>query len=256
MTTLAPGIWPAWEAVLETPGLAVLVTTMAVAGLVRGFSGFGTALIFVPVAGIYLPPAQVIALVVLTGLPSGAMLLPGALRQGATRQVVWLIAGAMVTLPLALWLGSGLDATLVRWIVCGVAGGMLTALVLGWRHHGRIGRGGLLGIGAGAGALGGLTGLTGPLVILFYLSRHKAAAVRANTILFLAAADVMLAGLLMVQGVLDAALLALALVLTIPYLTTIALGTALFTPRYETEYRALAYAVIGGAVGIGLPIWG
>lgn len=255
MIPAAQGIGAAVEAALATPGLGVLALAMAVAGVVRGFSGFGTALIFVPVAGIFLPPHQVIAVVVLTGLPSGAMLLPGAVRQGVTREVLWLIGGAMVTLPLALWLGSGVEATAIRWIVCAVAGAMLGALVLGWRYRGQMGRTGIGLIGAGAGALGGLTGLTGPLVILFYLSRHAAASVRANTILFLAATDVMLAGLLAVRGVLDASVLTLALLLTMPYLATIRLGSFLFNPRHETLYRKVAYSVIGAAVLIGLPLW-
>lgn len=240
---------------LDEAGLAVLIVTMAVAGIVRGFTGFGTALIFVPVAGMFLPPSQVIAVVVLTGLPSGAVLVPGALRQGATREVVWLIAGALLTLPFALWLGEKIDATLIRWLVASVAGGMLLALIFGWRWHRRSGPAGLTAIGGGAGMLGGLSGLTGPLVILFYLSRHAAASVRANTILFLAATDVMLTGLLALRGVLDASVLTLAVVLTIPYLATIRVGTWMFRPDLEQVYRVLAYAAIGAAVLVGLPLW-
>ena len=41
---------------LATPGLIWLLFTIGLAGIVRGFSGFGTALIFVPVANIFLEP--------------------------------------------------------------------------------------------------------------------------------------------------------------------------------------------------------
>ena len=42
-------------AALELPGVWWLAATLVAAGIVRGFSGFGSALIFVPVAGIFLP---------------------------------------------------------------------------------------------------------------------------------------------------------------------------------------------------------
>lgn len=49
--------------VLATPGLVWLILTISVAGIVRGFTGFGTALVFVPVAGMFLPPQVVVAVI-------------------------------------------------------------------------------------------------------------------------------------------------------------------------------------------------
>ena len=70
---------PDWLApVLAVPGLGWMVFTIAAAGVVRGFTGFGTALIFVPVAGQFLPPADVILLITLTGVGSTVALLPRA----------------------------------------------------------------------------------------------------------------------------------------------------------------------------------
>ena len=53
---------------LALPGVWSLILAMSVAGIVRGFSGFGTALIFVPVAGLFLSPAQVVGTIVITGI--------------------------------------------------------------------------------------------------------------------------------------------------------------------------------------------
>lgn len=46
--------------VWATPGLIWLLLAISVAGIVRGFTGFGTALVFVPVAGIFLLPQTVV----------------------------------------------------------------------------------------------------------------------------------------------------------------------------------------------------
>ena len=43
---------------LALPGLPWLVLAATLAGLVRGFSGFGSGLVYMPIAGAVLPPAQ------------------------------------------------------------------------------------------------------------------------------------------------------------------------------------------------------
>jgi uncharacterized membrane protein YfcA len=243
-------------AALATPGLGWLLLTISVAGVVRGFSGFGTALVFVPVAGIFLAPQVIVAVMMLTGLVSSSALLPRAWGQADRREVGLLALAALLTVPLGLWLMTRLDPVLIRWCVAVIATVTLAALVSGWRFSGRVSRPQLAGIGALAGGIGGMTGLTGPAVILFYLAGQSAAqAVRANTILFLAALDVVIVVNLLVQGAVDWALVALALVLAVPYVMTSLIGQGLFDPRHERLYRWVAYAVIALAVLSGLPIW-
>ena len=88
--------------VLATPGLIWLVVTIGAAGIVRGFTGFGTALIFVPVAGMFLPSAEVIALITLTGVASTMALLPKAWATAEKRDVGLLSLAALVTVPVGL----------------------------------------------------------------------------------------------------------------------------------------------------------
>ncbi|MEM6467098.1 MAG: sulfite exporter TauE/SafE family protein [Pseudomonadota bacterium] len=244
-------------AVLATPGLMWLMLTIAAAGLVRGFSGFGTALIFVPVANIFLDPKEVIVVITLTGVASNAVVLPRAWRQGSKGEVGLLVMAALLTVPLGLWALDLLDATTIRWIITAVAGGMLAALIAGWRYSGAVTRPVMLAIGAAAGVIGGMTGLTGPVVVLFYLAGQAVAqSVRANTILFLAALDVVVIVNLALQSAVTPELLILAIVLSLPYATTTLLGQWLFRPDYERVYRAVAYTVIALAVVSGLPLWG
>ena len=246
----------AFSQALATPGLVWLMLVIGAAGLVRGFAGFGTALIFVPVANIFLDPKQVVTVIVLTGIASNAVILPRAWKQGSRREVGMLVVAAVVTVPLGLWLLEVLDKTTVRWAITIVAGGMLAALVGGWRFSGNVSGPVVLAIGAAAGVVGGATGLTGPVVILFYLAGQAVAqSVRANTILFLAALDVVILTNLMIGGDVPLGLLALALVLAVPYAATTVIGQALFDPKYEKLYRYVAYGVIGLAVLSGVPIW-
>lgn len=242
-------------AVLVTPGLGWMALAILAAGIVRGFTGFGTALIFVPVAAQFLPLAEVVLIMAVTGLFSAAVLVPGAWRVADKKEVANLFISAAITVPLGVWLLTVLDAITIRWIVVGIATVTLAAIITGWRWHGTLSMAGRLAIGGTTGIMGGMTGLMGPVVIIFYLANaRRAEAVRANTIVFLAAADVLLVANLGLGGLAEVSAVLTALVLTVPYLIFTRIGQALFNPGYEKTYRAAAYAVIGLAVISGLPI--
>jgi len=179
--------------VIAVPGLGWMLLAITAAGLVRGFTGFGTALIFVPAAGQFMAAADVIMVMAITGLFSMAALVPGAWKNADRSEVASLAVAAALCVPLGVWILSLLDMLTIRWIVSVVVLVTLVAVMTGWRWRGRLGWPGRLAIGAGAGTLGGMTGLTGPVVIIFYLANARSAAtVRANTILFLAALDLVL----------------------------------------------------------------
>jgi uncharacterized membrane protein len=94
------------------------------------------------------------------------------------------------------------------------------------------------------------------VVILFYLSGHALAqAVRANTIVFLAALDVVIVVNLLLWGEAEWAWVWLAGLLALPYFFTTLLGQAMFAPARQGLYRSAAFVVIGLAVLSGLPIW-
>lgn len=243
-------------AALAHPGFWWLAVTVAVAGVVRGFTGFGSALIFVPVAGIFLPPVHVIAVITLIEVASIAALVPRAWGHAERGQVGLLILAALPTVPLGLMIMEALDAVAVRWIVAAFAGLTLIALISGWNFKRTVRLPLVLAIGAAAGLLGGMTGLTGPVVVLFYLAGGRAAqSVRANTILFLGALDFVIAGNLLLRGFADFSVLWLAGLLAVPYFVTMMMGQALFHPAYERLYRRAALMIITLAVVTGLPIW-
>ena len=241
---------------LALPGLGLLLAAFGVAGLVRGFTGFGTALIVVPIANIYMSAKDVIAIVSLAGIASNAVILPRALRQSNFIEVILLVAFTFVTIPIGLWLLDYIDDITVRWMITFVAGGMLCALVSGWRYSGTVKATGILTIGAAAGLVGGMTGLIGPVVIIFYLAGKSAVRViRANTIVFLASFDFIVITYLFIFGDLTGLLILLACIVAIPYAIMTLVGQSLFDERRERIYRVASYCIIALAVISGLPLW-
>jgi uncharacterized protein len=241
------------------PGsLAWLVAVTALAGMVRGFSGFGTALVFLPLAALVLHP--VAALVILLALDIGGPLvnLPRALAEGQPRQILVLSAGMVAGLIPGVAILLVLPPEAFRWGVSGVALVAAGLLASGWRWRGSRGPGVQAGVGALSGFLGGSTGLSGPPVVAYYLaSRAPAAVVRANMILYLFAVDLALLALLGLRGQIDAGMLGAAALLMPVFLLANAGGARGFHALRGPDrvYRLAALGLICGAALVGLPLW-
>ena len=243
-------------AALETAGLGWLVLTTIIAGVVYGFAGFGAALIFMPIAVIFVPPAVAIAAFAVSALASVFTVFPKALPLVDRRAVGVLIVSATLAASLGIWVLRVTDTTLIRWAVVVICGTTLAALIAGWRTAVAPTLRTRIGIGAATGFIGGLSGLLGPIMVLFQLAgRDAIATTRATTVVFLTVTSLLLLPLMYLQGVLTAAAVALGLILLVPYGIGALIGQALFRPDRERLYRAAAYTIIGAATLMGLPIW-
>lgn len=100
-------------------------------------------------------------------------------------------------------------------------------------------------------------GIPGPPVILLYMAgTHGPGLIRANTMVFLFVFDVLLLGILALQGQLGAQPLWLGVAMMLPATLGNLVGGWLFNPAYVRLYRAVAYTIIVAAALSGLPIWG
>lgn len=242
--------------VLGVPGLWALVPACFVAGLVYGFAGFGAALIFMPVAGIFLPVETAIASFNLASLASVVTVLPRALRQVDRTSSGLMILAALPAMLLGLELLRRADITVLRWAVVGVAGITLLALVTGWRYQGRPRPATRAAVAAASGFVGGATGLLGPVLILFQLAgQDSVSRTRATMLVFLTVTSVLLLPLMALRGMLTVTALPLGFVMFLPYAAGTRLGQALFDPAREEGFRVLAYLIIFSAILLGLPVW-
>ncbi len=242
-------------AALATEGLGLLAAAAFVAGLVRGFSGFGTAMVYLPVAGQVLSPFAALTTLVSMDLIGPLPNIPRALREGARGDLLWLLAGTALGLPIGVWALSQVAPEIFRYGVSVVALALLVILISGLRYRGRVTRALVGATGTLSGLLAGSVGLPGPPVILFYMaSPHPARVIRATIMVFLLASDVLMLGVLGLKGLLAAPAVVLGLVLALPYMAGNVAGAAIFRPRAERLYRAVAYAIIAASAIAGLPL--
>ncbi|MFC6584847.1 TSUP family transporter [Sulfitobacter aestuariivivens] len=117
-------------------GLGWLVLAVIAAGLVRGFSGFGSAMIIMPVASSVLSPVEAVIFLVATELLGPLPNLRGALREGEVRDVGLLMLGVVIALPFGLWYLSSVDPVIFGWMVSCCVIGLLVLVMMGWRFKG------------------------------------------------------------------------------------------------------------------------
>lgn len=243
-------------ALSASPGHAIAALAAFAAGIVRGFSGFGTAMIYTPAAAAALSPVFAIcSLVVMDTLPSLPLLIK-AVRDTQWRTILTLIATATLTVPVGAYVLKVLDPIVLRWFICGLIFVVVAVLWSGWRMTRPPRRHETMGIGALSGFLAGSAALAGPPVILFYLSgQADAKAVRANMIVFLAAMTVVTITALTLNGLftLNAALWGVTLM--IPYGVGLLIGVRFFGKTSEETFRQVAFVVILFSAVASLPIF-
>src|ERR1700743_2789404 len=107
------------------------------AGIARGFSGFGSALIFMPLASSIAPPRLVAALLLVIDFVAAAPLLPNAWRQADRKATAVMVVGAFVGVPIGTYCLVRLDPVSTRWIISGFVAALLVLLLSGWRYRGK-----------------------------------------------------------------------------------------------------------------------
>jgi uncharacterized membrane protein YfcA len=241
---------------LATPGLIWLGGAALVAGLVRGFSGFGTAMIFLPVAGQWLDPFAAITAMVIMDFIGPLPNVPRALRDGHRPDVMRLALGMLIAMPVGVFVLTQVAPEVFRYSVSIITGLLLILLMLGVRYAGVLSQRLVYGAGAAGGLLGGAVGVGGPPVIMLYMaSEQPAKSIRANITLYLLLTDVVLLVVFAAFGKLDYSALGLGLVLAVPYLSGNVIGALMFRPQAERIYRAVAYTIIAASALSGLPLF-
>lgn len=238
-------------------GLAWLLAAALAGGLARGFSGFGAALIFVPLAAVALGPQQAAPLMLALEAFAIAALTPAAWKIADRREVGWLALGAVLGTPLGAAMLVRLDPVALRWGVSLVILGLLALLVSGWRFRGAPGRPVTVGVGVAGGVLGGVAMVSGPPVMAYLLGRGatNAREIRASFALYLAAGGVLAGIAYGAAGLLGPGLLAPLAVALPVYFAGIWGGARMFGLASERAFRRACYAMIALSALLGLPAW-
>jgi uncharacterized membrane protein YfcA len=240
--------------------LIAAVLIAAVAGLVRGFSGFGSALVYVPLISAIYEPRTAAATLVLIDVACGFPFAVNALRRWDWREVVLISGAAALGIPIGTITLMYADPIFLRWAIAVFVVLITSVIAAGWRYHGSPNRALMIGTGLMAGFFGGAFQMDGPPVVIFWLGGSKVASVvRANILVFLELSGFIIVVAYEIAGLLSHEVLRMSFWLFWPFLLAMIVGARRFRLASERTYRRIAYVLIYLAAIGSLPVfhsWG
>lgn len=238
----------------------ILVALLAafLAGAVSGLSGFGYALVSVPLLLLVFDPATVVVVLSLVGIPVNVLVILDSWRAVEVRTVLsllpWsalgLVAGAEILLlaePTHIELAAG---TLVVFFA--------VALLRGTRLPGAQGRWGPVVAGASTGVMATSTGLGGPPIVMLFAARNFGRdAFRASIAAYLLALGMATLCLLLVRGMVEVRHLWISVLLLPAAFAGKAIGTsaARHLPNKAFRRMTLGLILLTGLVGVATGGW-
>lgn len=237
------------------PAMQVILLIVLAAGIVRGFSGFGSGMIIGPTTAALFSPITALAMITILDAAPALTLAWPTFRKVNWREVLPVIFGAAISLPLGIWLLKTGDPEMLRWFIS--ASIVIAVIVLwsGWQYRGPRSAPTSLAVGSVSGFMSAAAALPGPAVLIYWLaSTARAAAVRANMIHYLLITDVLLIAGYAIGGIYTLDSVQRGLLCLPAYLIGILLGARLFSHASEKVYRNVAFALILLAAVSSLPL--
>ncbi len=215
------------------------------AGLLRGFTGFGFGLTAVPLLSLVMAPARAVPIVLLLQMLVSLAGLRGAVRECDWVSIRLLALGAVVGTPVGAVALAHLAASPVRLVIALVVAGGALVLAGGLRLKRAPTGWGVLPFGLLSGLFNGLAGIPGPPVIALYLAAPVATSVaRASMIVFFLATSVIALAPLAWLGLLGRGSLRDAAVGLPAVLVGSWLGSLLYHAGADRHYRRVALLLL------------
>jgi hypothetical protein len=193
---------PYIQSLFVETGLWTALGVTLVAGLMRGFAGFGSAMLMAPIFAILFGSAEMVVTIVAIELIVSLQLFPQVRSHANWKTLMPMSVAACAAMPLGVWALASVDKGT---IVTGVSA-IIVAFVLlmwsGWRYRGRRSPAAAMAVGAVSGAMMATTSVGGPPVLLYLLSGEDPPAVnRANIVTYYFLTQFLLIAIVLATGV-------------------------------------------------------
>ncbi|MFO1081197.1 MAG: sulfite exporter TauE/SafE family protein [Reyranellaceae bacterium] len=236
---------------LLSPAFLVCTLTACIAGMVRGFAGFGAAMMMTPVFSALYGPAVGVVLCLLLEIVVALPVVPGVLALVDWRRIGLLLLGAATAVPVGTLVLTVAEPAAMRWAISAIVLAAVLLLASGWRFAGQPRRWTTLAAGASSGFLNGLSGMAGPPIAFYYLAGPETVTrVRANLTTYFVFVDLAALAAFAGRGLVGGGTLLQALALAPAVILGAVIGGKLFPLASEGFYRRLALGLLAG-VAIG-----
>ena len=234
---------------------SLIVTFIAVftAGIIRGYSGFGFAMVAVTSISLVIPPVRVVPLVLILEVLASIRLVPQVWKDIDWYSLRWLLAGSLFATPLGAYLLANVPTEPMRISISLLVLVAAILLIRGWAWKRMPGRPLIVTAGMACGVLNGAAAIGGPPVILLYLSSPAGVTVsRASIIAYFLGIDSMSLVMASIHGLTTIQTLLLTAVCLVPLLLGIGVGSKIFikVDKESFRYHVLILLIILSVAGL------
>lgn len=222
--------------------VALLVTLLA--GIVRGYAGFGFSAIVVAVLSQFLPPSEVVPIVLFLEIAASVHMFPSVWHLIDRRALLYLMLGSFFSLPAGVLLLANLDENLMRLLIALLI--LIASLMIAMGF--RIAAAGdkmNLATGVVSGAMTGAAGVGGLAIVTMFLSSAANMAVaRATLVAVFFISDSYAIAVGTWQGLIDLPVIYRSAILVLPLALGVNIGSRLFHRSNHDAARKFAVKLL------------
>lgn len=233
-------------------GAVWMAAAVLLAAFVRGYSGFGYSAMVITASAVVTNPLNFVAVVVIAEAVMSVQSWSGLSREVDWGRVKWLLAGAVIGMPVGLWALSYVSEDGARAVVSVYVLTMCLILLAGFRLSREAGAVPTFGTGIVSG-LANAPGMGGLPVAAFFAAQPMAPAVfRATVVAYFPLLDIFSAPMYWMAGLVTMDTLWASLIVLPLTLLGNWLGGRHFFNTDPQDFRRFAILLLAGLAGLGL----
>jgi uncharacterized protein len=149
--------------------LFVLLIVIA-GGIIRGYTGFGSGLVMVPLFSLMWSPVDAVATTCGLGLFAAVQLTISTVKYTKWREISPMIVALLCVTPIGTFFLVALDPAIVKKVIAGLVLFVTLISLRGWQYSGPRGMFPSFVAGSIGAFINGLAAVGGPAVVLYFLS--------------------------------------------------------------------------------------
>lgn len=226
---------------------------VALAGLIRGFTGFGSGMLMAPVFAIMFGPVEAVCTVIMLDAAATVQMMPHTHMNAEWRFISVMGMAAALFMPLGLWGLVSIEPQVLTRAMGVVVLVFVGVMLTGWRFAGQKRYWSSAGVGAVSGVMMASTSLGNPVVMMYLMcSQDSPSITRANITAYFAITLLLMIGLLLFQELLTWGVFVRTMIFTPIFLFFTWFGSRLFIAANEMMYRRIAMGLLFSSGMLGL----
>ena len=225
-------------------GIVVTALVALVAGLVRGFTGFGGPALMLAILTIFYTPIAILGKILVVDLAASSYLFQRCFKEINWKETAALALPTMLTMPLGQWLLHEIDPLLMRRAIGIIIALACIMMLFGIRYKKPFGLTGMAIVGLCSGVVFGATYIALVVVTFILMGPYDKAAARTLIVAWAFLVSVWYAIISSVSGATVIGDVWIAAPGAVLYFIGVYVGSGLFQNTEEGRYRKLALVTL------------